>query len=152
MQVPIHVYNIGAGVTKPIFSAPGFFRFFTIVKTRVTYRISRTYLAGVAGAKHGLTEKWSSGALVTPPMDAIRTVIPEWNIELNQTCHYSILSQFLWGCMLLGSRIVFFNTLWQRQFTDDTFKCISWKESFIFWFKLHRVFLGLHCFGYLILC
>ena len=34
----------GVGVTKPIFSIPLFSRFFRIIKTHVTYMISRSYL------------------------------------------------------------------------------------------------------------
>ena len=40
----------GVGVTKPISSVPLFSEIFSIVKTRVSYWISRLYLAGVAAA------------------------------------------------------------------------------------------------------
>ena len=40
----------GVGVTKPIFSVPLFSTFSVIVKTNVSYWISRSYLAGVAAA------------------------------------------------------------------------------------------------------
>ena len=41
----------GLGVTKPIFSVPLFSTFSVIVKTNVSYWISRLYLAGVAAAQ-----------------------------------------------------------------------------------------------------
>ena len=41
----------GVGVTKPISSVPLISRFFTIVKTLVTYWISCSYLTGVAAAQ-----------------------------------------------------------------------------------------------------
>ena len=41
----------GVGVTKPISSVPLFFRYFSIVKTEVSYRIARLYLTGVAVAQ-----------------------------------------------------------------------------------------------------
>ena len=41
----------GVGVTKPIFSVPLFYEFFSIVKTHVRYRIWRLYLTGVAAAQ-----------------------------------------------------------------------------------------------------
>ena len=41
----------GVGVTKPIFSVPLFSTFSVIVKTNVSYWISRSYLAGVAAAQ-----------------------------------------------------------------------------------------------------
>ena len=48
----IHVvYTPGVGVTKPISSVLLFSEFFTIVKTNVSYWISRLYLAGVAAAQ-----------------------------------------------------------------------------------------------------
>ena len=75
----------GVGVTKPIFSVPLFSTSSVIVKTSVSYWISRLYLAGVAaaqlrrhlsnmnviqgtfaGSKILLTEKLANGALVTP--------------------------------------------------------------------------------------
>ena len=40
----------GVGVIKPISSVPLFSEIFSIVKTRVSYWISRLYLAGVAAA------------------------------------------------------------------------------------------------------
>ena len=72
------------GVTKPIFSVPLFSTFSVIVKTNVSYWISRLYLAGVAVtpvkyecdpgnltgtfaiSKISLTEKLANVALVTP--------------------------------------------------------------------------------------
>ena len=87
----------GVGVTKPMFSVPLFSTFSVIVKTSVSYWISRLYLAGVAAAqlrrhcaaatpvkyecdsgnltgnfarsKILLTEKLANGALVTPTPD-----------------------------------------------------------------------------------
>ena len=44
-------YGTGVGVTKPIFSVPLFSTFSVIVKTNVSYWISRLYLAGVAAAQ-----------------------------------------------------------------------------------------------------
>ena len=41
----------GVGVTKPISSVPLFSEFFSIIKTYVTYWISRLYLTGVAAAQ-----------------------------------------------------------------------------------------------------
>ena len=41
----------GVGVTKTISSVPFFSDFFSIVKTRVSYWISRLYLAGVTAAQ-----------------------------------------------------------------------------------------------------
>ena len=41
----------GVGVTKPILSVPLFSTFSVIVKTNVSYWISRLYLAGVAAAQ-----------------------------------------------------------------------------------------------------
>ena len=43
-------YIPGVGVTKPISSVPLFSEIVSIVKTRVSYWISRLYLAGVAAA------------------------------------------------------------------------------------------------------
>ena len=43
--------STGVGVTKPIFSVPLFSTFSVIVKTSVSYWISRLYLAGVAAAQ-----------------------------------------------------------------------------------------------------
>ena len=82
-------WEMWGGVTKPIFSVPPFFPYSVIVKTNVSYWISRLYLAGVAAAQlrwhlsnmnviQGiwqvffarstilLTEKLRNGALVTP--------------------------------------------------------------------------------------
>ena len=79
----------GVGVTKPIFPAPLFSEFFSIVETCVSYWISYLYLTGVAAAqlqwhlsninviqiglrstfarsKILLMEKLNNGALVTP--------------------------------------------------------------------------------------
>ena len=41
----------GVGVTKPISSVPLFSEFFSVIKTHVTYWISRLYLIGVAAAQ-----------------------------------------------------------------------------------------------------
>ena len=50
-----HLHNVergpGVGVTKPISSVPLFSEFFNIIKTYVTYWISRLYLTGVAAAQ-----------------------------------------------------------------------------------------------------
>ena len=43
--------NPGVGVTKPISSVPLFSKFFSTVKTHVSYWISHWYLAGVAAAQ-----------------------------------------------------------------------------------------------------
>ena len=43
------------GITKPVSSTLSFFRFFSIVKTRVTYWISRSYFTGVATAQAEVT-------------------------------------------------------------------------------------------------
>ena len=43
--------STGVGVTKPISSVPLITRFFTIVKTLVTYWTSCSYLTGVAAAQ-----------------------------------------------------------------------------------------------------
>ena len=45
------VSGSGVGVTKAISSVPLISRFFTIVKTLVTYCISCSYLTGVAAAQ-----------------------------------------------------------------------------------------------------
>ena len=45
------MYGAGVGVTKPISSDPLFSEIFSIVKTHVSSRISRSYLAGVAAAQ-----------------------------------------------------------------------------------------------------
>ena len=44
-------YRSGVGVTKPISSIPLFSKFFNIIKTHVSYWISRLYLTGVAAAQ-----------------------------------------------------------------------------------------------------
>ena len=44
-------YSSGVGVTKPISSVPLFSEFFSIIKTHVSYWISRLYLTGVAAAQ-----------------------------------------------------------------------------------------------------
>ena len=41
----------GVGVTKPISSVPLFSNFFRVIKTHVTYWISRLYLSGVVAAQ-----------------------------------------------------------------------------------------------------
>ena len=46
-----YMYTPGVGVTKPISSVPLFSKIFSIVKTHVSSRISRSYLAGVAAAQ-----------------------------------------------------------------------------------------------------
>ena len=48
--VSVSIEAPGVGVTKAIFSVPLISRFFTIVKTLVTYWISCSYLTGVAAA------------------------------------------------------------------------------------------------------
>ena len=56
-MLPVHKratrypYRSGVGVTKPISSVPLFSEFFSIIKTHVTYWISRLYLTGVAAAQ-----------------------------------------------------------------------------------------------------
>ena len=72
------------GVTKAIYSVPLFSDFFTIIKTHVSYSISRLYLTGVASSRPRwhlsninvtgtfkrseilLTEKLTNGVLVIP--------------------------------------------------------------------------------------
>ena len=46
-----HTNSIWGGVTKPISSVPLFSEIFSIVKTHVSYWISRLYLTGVAAAQ-----------------------------------------------------------------------------------------------------
>ena len=79
----LHFCRHGVGVTKPISSVPLFSEFFSVIKTHVTYWISRLYSTGaVAPVKYKcdsnnlrgtfartkilLTEKITNGALVTP--------------------------------------------------------------------------------------
>ena len=48
----------GVGVTKPIFSVPLFSQFFRIMKTKVTYMISLSYLTGVAARSRAVDTTW----------------------------------------------------------------------------------------------